>query len=258
MMPKITAVQPPWCVRSSLVAGLAVPVRRADRLLHALQQVRYLHRLRQHADQVAVVDILKCAVHDRAGHNDDRQVRHLRVVRDRVQQRPPIHARQADVEQGDCWHDLAQQFQRLLGALRLDHPVAPGGQVYTDKLADVHFIFDNPYRFFPHSTTFIWLLSSGISSVSLIGNEKATVVPGPARFSIQILPLCASTSPRAIASPSPAPFVWLLFWLAAWRKASKTRSRSSGGMPGPSSITRMQTCVFSCRASMRMGVCGGA
>ena len=50
-------------------------------------------------------------------------------------------------------------------------------------------------------------------------------------------PPCISTISLAMARPSPVPPLARVFELSTWRNFSKIRSRSSGGMPGPVSLT---------------------
>jgi hypothetical protein len=71
-----------------------------------------------------------------------------------------------------------------------------------------------------------------------MGSEKENVVPFPCVLSTQMRPPCASTMPRAIASPSPVPFRSVR---RACQNRSKTRGRCSGGMPGPASVTESHT-----------------
>ena len=77
------------------------------------------------------------------------------------------------------------------------------------------------------------------------------VSPPPGVSSGSSVPPMASTRPRDSASPRPIPVV-LSVSPRRW-KGRKTRSRSSGGMPGPRSMTRIST-----RSPRRLLVrCGG-
>ena len=60
---------------------------------------------------------------------------------------------------------------------------------------------------------------------------------GPRSNSTQMRPPCISTISLAIASPSPVPPLVLVLELSIWWNFSNTLSRSSGGMPGPVSLT---------------------
>ena len=63
------------------------------------------------------------------------------------------------------------------------------------------------------------------------GRVKEMIAPPPGAFSACILPPWVSTIVREMASPSPIPVALEV------TKASNTRGSSSGGMPGPESLT---------------------
>ena len=88
------------------------------------------------------------------------------------------------------------------------------------------------------------------------GTVKTTRAPRATSGSIQMSPPWASTKALAMARPRPAlpppPF---------WLNISKTRSRSSRAMPGPSSLTAISTRVAALpgavRAATRMTLSSG-
>src|SRR5262249_50926794 len=94
------------------------------------------------------------------------------------------------------------------------------------------------------------------------GSVITIAVPRPDRgVSIAIWPPWVSTRRRAIGSPRPTPprFGSCDSRSGTRKNFSNTRSRSSGGMPGPSSQTRMRTlCGSSAVASTVMTLPGGA
>ena len=92
------------------------------------------------------------------------------------------------------------------------------------------------------------------------GSVKQTRAPPPSRSSAQIRPPCASTRPRAIASPSPAPRderEW-----SPRQKRSNMRARASASRPSPVSSTatapRPRAARRGPRPRRREGVCRSA
>src|SRR5262249_12313826 len=88
------------------------------------------------------------------------------------------------------------------------------------------------------------------------GSVNQKVLPLPTSLSTPILPECASTTSRAIVSPSPQPPTLAH---GTWKNFSKIRSRSSVGIPSPVSFTSKRTLPSegSARRSIRppVGVC---
>src|ERR1019366_6629090 len=81
-----------------------------------------------------------------------------------------------------------------------------------------------------------------------IGKSQVTVVPLPTIESTRTLPPCSSTKERTSDRPSPAPRCrepWE--WLS---NQSNTLSLTSGGMPGPESVTVKMT-LCSVRLALR-------
>src|SRR5258708_879930 len=79
-----------------------------------------------------------------------------------------------------------------------------------------------------------------IEPSSPVGSSTKNFAPGcPSASSIQMRPPCASTMPRAIANPMPLPDLWSPTSPSriARKNLSKTRSRVSAEIPGPSSST---------------------
>src|SRR5262245_35108164 len=69
------------------------------------------------------------------------------------------------------------------------------------------------------------------------GSSMRKVEPWPGLDSTQMRPPCISTIFLAMASPSPVPPLVLVFESSIWWNSSKILSFSSGGMPGPVSLT---------------------
>ena len=81
---------------------------------------------------------------------------------------------------------------------------------------------------------------------SSMGSHKVTVVPWPMTLVISIPPPCCSMICVTIGNPKPTPKLLVLY------SGSKIRSRSSGAVPGPVSVTQISTRV--CRRRVAISV----
>ena len=73
------------------------------------------------------------------------------------------------------------------------------------------------------------------------GTVNQNVLPVPASLSTPIVPPIKPTRRRAMASPSPVPPNRRLVEPSAWVNGSNRRSRASGAMPMPVSVTAKVT-----------------
>src|SRR5262245_6619477 len=93
----------------------------------------------------------------------------------------------------------------------------------------------NSTEFFPGG--YDALASPEILTFNVSGNSTVKIAPPPGRLSALNRAPCAWAIPAEIASPSPDPRALVV------KNGSKTRSVSSGGIPGPLSDTVTVTCV---------------
>src|SRR5262249_14043243 len=149
-----------------------------------------------------------------------------------------IEPDRSEVEEQDVHRSGHAGVERLRqGSVRteietaVEEPAQPGGQARIPRE-----YADRPHR-----------LSSGrmvsATEPTRAGNCTTNVVPrpagpGPAQSDAR----CASAMLRQIASPSPVPLDFVV------KNGSKTRERSSRGIPGPVSVTRTVTSPRSARS----------
>ncbi len=110
----------------------------------------------------------------------------------------------------------------LSPSARGQHVVAARAEVGPEPAQDLRLVVDHQHA--RHGAT---------------SNPMTMVSPPPGVSSIRRSPPMASTNPRATARPSPTPSADVRS-PSRWN-GSKTRSRSSMGMPGPRSTTRSST-----------------
>src|SRR5689334_11938837 len=95
---------------------------------------------------------------------------------------------------------LPNGFQRLFSASHGKYFITMSCQTALQRTHDLDLVVYHQQAGFPFR-------HSSISPVLLKGSVKRNSAPPPARSSTQILPPCASTSPRQMAKPSPVPWV---------------------------------------------------
>src|SRR4030095_1138009 len=143
------------------------------------------------------------------------------------------------------WLPIAECLDCRLAVSRAAHVIAMTGQASPENAGNLGFVVHDQdslilvHRFQAVPLIFISSTCAVLSS-SPNGSVSATRAPRPGpTSSIQMRPPCASTIPRAIASPIPVPegCVPVSPSRIARKNLSNTRSRSSGGTPGPSSST---------------------
>src|SRR2546422_1024269 len=159
--------------------------------------------------------------------NHHRQRRRITV--DRVKQRHPVHPRHPQVGHHHLRPRHRQRRQRRLPGLHRRHRVPRATQPHPPQLQQVPVIVhqENLGILCAHEWA---LLSPRRGKVT----RKCPPAPPP---TTAIWPPCASTSSRAIARPRPLPFTPVSALVLPRKNRLKIDSRSSGGTPGPESMT---------------------
>src|SRR4051812_4720349 len=112
-----------------------------------------------------------------------------------------FHVGQTEIEQnhvGSPTNDLGQAGLPCFGFVNL---MIRSLECEPKQSTNLFFVVDDQRG----TTGFHALASNALSSVTRTGRLMVKRAPPPSRFSAVILPPCASTKPRAMASPRPRP-----------------------------------------------------
>src|SRR5581483_9433133 len=175
----------------------------------------------------------------RADHDHRRRSTSFQVL----ENLPAVDERQPYVEQDDVERRSRFKLSRAGGAVaRGVRLVALAFEDRADRVAQGRIVFDDQN---PAHWAGVW------------GIVNRKIAPGSAPSSTAMVPACASTRPLTMARPRPV--LPTLPSLSPRKNRSKMRSRISGGIPGPRSLTRIVTSPGSSRETRSMmGVPAGA
>src|SRR5262245_9085120 len=175
------------------------------------------------------------AVPDR--EHDDRDLRERADTPDHL---GAVQVGKAEVQEQELGSDLGGRHDRLAAGADRAHLVAVRLQARPHRAPDLGLVVADEHAGH-RRTSSRDTASCGIGEASRPGSSNTTAAPPPGAPSTQMRPPCASTIAREIASPSPLPPLASGPPAPSWVKASNTRSRSAGAMPGPWSATRTWT-----------------
>ena len=136
------------------------------------------------------------------GQDEDRQRRERAHVANEVD---AVAVRQAEIEDRDVGLARARLDDAALDRLGLADAIALVLERRADEAADLAIVLDDRICGAVSAGIALRLRSGGGGGVSSAGSVNTKRAPPPSRFSARIVPRCASTIARQIASPRPTP-----------------------------------------------------